>query len=46
VATNGAVVMDCTARELWATTGCVHYARPMLFDFDDDLPDGFEPVEG
>jgi len=35
VATNGAVVMDCTARELWATTGCVHYARPALFDFDD-----------
>jgi len=35
VATNGAVVMDCTARELWATTGCVHYARPTLFDFDD-----------
>jgi len=45
VATNGAVVMDCTRRELWATTGCVHFARPSLFDFDDGLPDDFEAAE-
>ena len=45
VATNGAVVMDCEARELWATTGCVHYARPMLFDFDSDRSSDFEAFE-
>lgn len=47
VATNGAVVMDLSRRELWATTGCVHYARPTLFDFDDfEGLDAIEPEVG